>query len=156
MLPILGPGRYHWPREVAPRCSYYTALSPGMAAAAEQKCDAIFYGRAIGAREAGSDLHIYTNSKNARSRLPREVASRVNFTIGDMTSSRKLDLIVAPYFAINHLMHRDAVMAWPLRRISRPRSPSDGTCSRRFLRTRGIRLPASFPADHQSVSNAEG
>ena len=37
----------------------------GVAAHAEQKCDAIVYGRAIGARDAGSDLDIYPNSKNA-------------------------------------------------------------------------------------------
>ena len=53
-------------------------------------------------------------AKFHRSRLDDSGAQRVNFTIGDMTKfsfTRKFDLIIAPYFALNHLPSREAVLA---------------------------------------------
>jgi SAM-dependent methyltransferase len=53
-------------------------------------------------------------AKFHRSRLARGWAQRVSFTTGDMTTfsfPRKFDLIVAPYFALNHLPSEDAVLS---------------------------------------------
>jgi SAM-dependent methyltransferase len=48
-----------------------------------------------------------------RSRLDGAWAKRVNFKLADMTSfsfPRKFDLVIAPYFALNHLPSRAAVI----------------------------------------------
>jgi 2-polyprenyl-3-methyl-5-hydroxy-6-metoxy-1,4-benzoquinol methylase len=49
-----------------------------------------------------------------RSRLDVEWANRLKFTNGDMTTfslPRNFDLVIAPYFALNHLSNREAVFA---------------------------------------------
>jgi hypothetical protein len=48
-----------------------------------------------------------------RTRLDPSAASRVRFVIADMTSfsfPTKFDLVIGPYFALNHLPHRSAVL----------------------------------------------
>jgi 2-polyprenyl-3-methyl-5-hydroxy-6-metoxy-1,4-benzoquinol methylase len=53
-----------------------------------------------------------------RSHLHDDWAKRLNFTTGDMATfslPRTFDLVIAPYFALNHLLSRDAVLATFLR-----------------------------------------